>query len=287
MLSDPWHQPEYARKRRYIRLNQGTKKGIPMAEATEIDKQRLQWLHGVMRLMTQAATVAEHCGETVDPTMIRQPIFEEFRKILKDIPNIDSDEDFKRFALRSEIDSEVWASSVLSMGNTLRNNLPVQHLVDQMVHDPREMKPSLLEVTDGKFDPEILAPILSMYSLLDSDAVDPEKLTDWHKNSGNVFGLARYEGGKAEVSAVGKKAVKIRIAQDPTKPLKDKIEQHWIDALKVKGSDNGIKTHFVKRMQELVKTDGKGITVPDRTINDWTHKWGGKLQKIDKPRKRP
>ena len=95
--------------------------------------------------------------------MIGQPIFEEFRKILKDIPNIDSDEDFKRFALRSEVDSEVWAASILAMGNTLRNNLPVQHLVDQVEHHPREMKSSLLEVTEGKFDPEILAPILSMY----------------------------------------------------------------------------------------------------------------------------
>ena len=96
--------------------------------------------------------------------MIGQPIFEEFRKILKDIPNIDSDEDFKRFALRSEVDSEVWTASILAMGNTLRNNLPVQHLVDQVEHHPREMKPSLLEVTEGKFDPEILAPIFSMYS---------------------------------------------------------------------------------------------------------------------------
>ena len=257
-----------------------------MAEATEIDKQRLQWLHGVMRLMTQAATVGKQCGRSVDRAILRQPIFEEFRKILKEFPNIDSDDDFKRFALRSEVDSEVWAASILAMGNTLRNNLPVQHLVDQMLHNPRKMKSSLLEVTEGEVDPEILAPILSMYSLLDSDAVDPEKLTDWQKNSGNIFGLARYEGGKAEVSAVGKKAVKKRIAQDPTKPLKDKIEQHWIDALKVKGSDDGIKTHFVKRMQELVKTDGKGITVPDRTITDWTFKWGGTLQKIDKPRKR-
>ena len=257
-----------------------------MAEATVKDKQRLQWLHAVMRLMTQAATVAEQCGETVDPAMMGQPIFEEFRKVLKDIPNIDSDQDFKRFALRSEVDSEVWAASILAMGNILRNNLPVQHLVDQMVHKPQEMKSSLLEITEGNFDPEILAPILDMFSLLDSDAVDPEKLTDWQKNSGNIFGLARYEGGKAEVSAVGKKAVKKRIAQDPTKPLKDKIEQHWIDALKVKGSDDGIKTHFVKRMQELVKTDGKGITVPDRTITDWTFKWGGTLQKIDKPSKR-
>ena len=46
-------------------------------------------------------------------------------------------------------------------------------------------------------------------------------------------------------------------------------------------------THFVSRMQKLVKTDGKGIIVKDRTNTDWTQKWGGKLQKIDKPRKRP
>ena len=257
-----------------------------MAEATEIDKQRLQWLHGVMRLMTQAATVGKQCGRSVDRAILRQPIFEEFRKILKEFPNINSDEDFKRFALRSENASEVWAASMLSMDIAFQNNLPVQHLVDQMLHHPGEIKSSLLEVTADTLNPEILVPILDMFSLLDSDAVDRKKLTDWQKHSGNSFGLARHEGGKAEVSARAKNAVNTRLEQEPTNPIKEMIKIHWAQALKVKGSDNGFKTHFVKRMQELVKTDGKGIIVKDRTITDWTIEWGGTLQKIDRPKKR-
>ena len=150
--------------------------------------------------------------------------------------------------------------------------LPVQALIDGLD-------------TAGKLDPEILAPILNIFSLLGSDAVDREKLTDWQKNSGNVFGLARHEGGKAEVSARARKYVRKRLAQEATNPIKKMIELEWAQALKIPGSDNGMKSHFVKRMKELVKTDGKGITVENRTITDWTSKWGGKLQKISRPKK--
>ena len=253
----------------------------------EIEKQQLQMLHGIMQFVVQSIPADEQITEPAVQAITGQPIFEKFRQILKDVPSVDRVEDLRRFALHREALQDVWTSSMQFMDVTLQDNFLVQNMVDQIMHHPGEMKSSLLADTADKHDPKILALILNMFSALDSDAVDREKLTDWQKNSGNVFGLARYEGGKAEVSALGKKAVKKRIAQDPTKPLKDKIKQHWIEALKVKGSDNGIKTHFVKRMQELVKTDGKGIIVPDRTINDWTQKWGGKLQKIDKPKKRP
>lgn len=257
-----------------------------MTEAADIEKDRLQSLHGFMKFVFHMIAAGEKLGETGDPAIIGQPIVKEFRQILEDIPNIDSDEDFKRFALRSENASEVWAASMLPMDIALRNNLPVQHLVDQMLHHPGEMKSSLLEVTADTLNPEILVPILDMFSLLDSDAVDRKKLTDWQKHSGNSFGLARHEGGKAEVSARAKNAVNTRLEQEPTNPIKEMIRIHWAQALKVKGSDNGFKTHFVKRMQELVKADGKGIIVKDRTITDWTIEWGGTLQKIDRPKKR-
>ena len=253
----------------------------------EIEKQQLQMLHGVMKFVVHLIPASKKNADSAVRAITKQPIFKKFRQILKVIPSINSDEDMKRFALHGEAIEEVWTTSMQSMDVNLQDNFLVQNMVDQIMHHPGEMKSSLLADTGDKHDPEILALILNMFSALDSDAVDREKLTDWQKNSGNVFGLARYEGGKAEISALGKKAVKKRIAQDPTKPLKDKIKQHWIEALKVKGSDNGIKTHFVKRMQELVKIDGKGIIVLDRTINDWTQKWGGKLQKIEKPKKRP
>ena len=237
-----------------------------------------------MKFVVHMIAAGEKLGETGDPAIIGQPIIKELRQILKDIPNVKSDKDFKRFALRSENASEVWAASMLSMDIALQNNLPVQHLIDQMLHHPGEMKSSLLEVTADKLNPEILAPILDIFSLLDSDAVDREKLTDWQKHSGNGFGLARYEGGKAEVSARAKNAVNKRLEQEATKPIKEMIKLHWAQALKVKGSDNGFKTHFVRRMQELVKTDGKGIIVKDRTITDWTIEWGGTLQKTDRPK---
>ena len=252
--------------------------------AAEIEKQQLQMLHGIMQFVVQSISADEQIAERAVQAITGQPIFEKFRQILKDIPSVDSVEDLRRFALHREAIQGVWTSSMQSMDVALQGNFLVQNMVDQMMHHPREMKISLLADTADKHDPEILAPILNMFSALDSDAVDREKLIDWQKTSGNVFGLARYEGRKAGVSDLGKKAVKKRMAQDPTKPLKEKIKRHWIEALKVKGSDNGMKTHFVSRMQELVKTDGKGIIVKDRTITDWTLEWGGKLQKFDRPK---
>jgi hypothetical protein len=255
--------------------------------AAEIEKQQLQMLHGVMRFVVQSIPADEKFAEPDVQAITGQPIFEKFRQILNEIPSVDSVEDLRRFALQRESIQEIWTSSMQFMDVALQDNFFVQNIVDQFMHHSGEMKTSLLADTADKVDPEILAPILNMLSLWDSDAVDREKLTDWQKSSGNVFGLARYEGGKAEISALGKKAVKKRMAQDPTNPLKEKIKQHWSEALKVKGSDNGMKTHFVRRMQELVKTEGKGIVVPDRTINDWTLVWGGKLQKSDRSRTRP
>ena len=255
--------------------------------AAEIEKQQLQMLHGVMQFVVKSIPADEQFAEPAVQAITGQPIFEKFRQILKDIPSVDSVEDLRRFALHREAIEEIWTSSMQSMDVALQGHFFVQNMVDQMMHHPGEMKSSLLADTADKLDSEILAPILNMFSLLDSDAVDREKLIDWQKNSGNVFGLARYEGRKAGGSDMGKKGANGRVAQDPTKPLKEKIKQHWDEALKVKGSDNGMKTHFVRRMQVLVKTYGKGITVNDRTITDWTLEWGGKLQKFDRPKKRP
>ena len=256
-----------------------------MSQTADNKKHQLQSLHGFMKFVVEMIAVGEQSGEMVDPGITDQPIFEEFRQVLKDIPNVKSDKDIKRFALRSEKCDGAWATSMQSMDKALQDNLPIQQLVDQILHNPGELKSLLIADTAGKLDPEILAPILNIFSLLGSDAVDREKLTDWQKNSGNVFGLARHEGGKAEVSARARKYVRKRLAQEATNPIKKMIELEWAQALKIPGSDNGMKSHFVKRMKELVKTDGKGITVENRTITDWTSKWGGKLQKISRPKK--
>ncbi|MEO5658189.1 MAG: hypothetical protein ABIQ90_00120 [Polaromonas sp.] len=253
--------------------------------AAEIEKQQLQMLYGLMKFVIHLIPASIKIADPAVQAITKQPIFKKFRQILKVIHSIDSDEDLKRFALHRDAIEEVWTTSMHSMDMSLQDNLMVQNLVDQILHHPREMKSALISDTAGKLDPEILAPILDMFSLLDSDAVDRKKLIYWQKNSGNVLGLARYQGRKAGASDMGKDAVEKRMAQEPTNALKEKIKEHWIEALKVKGSDDGMKTHFVRRMQKLAKTDVKGITVSNEQITAWTLMWGGKLQKIDRPNK--
>lgn len=253
--------------------------------AAEIEKQQLQMLHGVMQFVVQTISANKKIADPAVQAITKQPIFKKFRQILKDIPSVDSVEDLKRFALHREAIEGVWTTSMQSMEAALQGNFMIQNLIDQMLHHPGEMKSALLADTAGMLNPKVLGPILNMFSLWESKAVTREKRTNWQKNSGNTFGRARYEGRKAAASDMGKNAVEKRMAQDPTNALKEKIKEHWLEALKVKGSDNGMKTHFVRRMQELAKTDTKGITATDAQITGWTLQWGGKLQKSDKPNK--
>lgn len=253
--------------------------------AAEIEKQQLQMLHGLIKFVVHLIPSSKKIADPAVQAITKQPIFKKFRQILKVISSIDSDEDLKRFALHREAIEEAWTTSMHSMDEALQGNLMVQNLVDQILHHPREMKSALLSETAGKLNPEMLAPILDMFSLLDSDAVDRKKLINWQQYSGNVLGLARYQGRKAGASDMGKDAVGARMAQDPTNALRERIKEEWIKALKVKGSDNGMKTHFVRRMQELAKTDPQGIIATEGQITDWLRKWGGKLQKIDRPNK--
>ena len=195
--------------------------------AAEIEKQQLQMLHGIMQFVVQSIPADEQIVEPAVQAITGQPIFEKFRQILKDVPSVDRVEDLRRFALHREALQDVWTSSMQFMDVTLQDNYLVQNVVDQMLHHPGEIKSSLLEVTADKLNPEILVPILEMFSLLDSDAVDRKKLTDWQKHSGNSFGLARHEGGKAEVSARAKNAVNTRLEQEPTNPIKEMIKINW------------------------------------------------------------
>ena len=167
------------------------------------------------------------------------------------------------------------------------------YAVDQVLHNPDKIKRHLLKATEDTLSLEALAPMINMLSLTASAAVDREAIVDFDKNSGNVFGLARHEGGGAEVSARGKRAVEKRLAQNSTKSIKDKVELEWAKALKAPSSDNGMKTHFAKRMVQQLKEDNakqmkkdhQQIVVSEETILDWMMRWGGTLNKVARPKK--
>ena len=63
-----------------------------MSQTADNKKHQLQSLHGFMKFVVEMIAVGEQSGEMVDPGITDQPIFEEFRQVLKDIPKPDEPE---------------------------------------------------------------------------------------------------------------------------------------------------------------------------------------------------
>ncbi len=235
-------------------------------------------LHDSMKFMI---ALGEKMGEPGDPAITGQPLFPGFREILQDIPKLENAKDFENFAQRREQLSGTWMSSMQSMDTALQGNFSVAYLIDQFLHHPKEMESELLAVaTKDELSLETLAPALNMLKLLGSNAIGHAERTHFQKKSGNAFSEARCEGGTAEVSARGTDAVNIREENSPTKLVKCMVEKCWREALNTPGSYKGFKAEFVRQMLALVEREHKGITVTERTMTDWTDKWGGKLQRI-------
>ena len=250
-----------------------------MSRAAHPDQTSLM-LHGVMKFVIEAIDLDEQVGTLADQAIIEQPLFQRLREILEDIPRLESEEDFKNFAQRRENLKGLWVSSMKSMDGALKGNFPVTYLVDQFMHNPKEMKAQFMAMTEGQISQEDLAPMLNMFQLLASNAIGHDERSNWQETSGNPFGSARRQGAKAEVSTRAKKAVNKRIENDPTSPAKRMVESLWREALETPGSYKGFKSEFARQMHELVKREHGGITVTVRTITTWADDWGGRLKRI-------
>ncbi len=250
-----------------------------MSRAAHPDQTSLM-LHGVMKFVIEAIDLDEQLGTPADQAIIEQPLFQGFREILKDIPHLESEENFKNFTLRRENLKGLWESSMKSMDGALKVNFSVTYLIDQFIHNPQEVLAQLMAMTKSQLSQEAMEPVQNMFQLLASNAIGHDERSNWQETSGNPFGSARRQGAKAEVSTRAKKAVNKRIENDPTSPAKRMVESLWREALETPGSYKGFKSEFARQMHELVKREHGGITVTVRTITTWADDWGGRLKRI-------
>ena len=232
-----------------------------------------------MKFVVNIIAESEQLGEPADPAITGQPIFDGFRQILKDIPSLESAEDLKNFAQRREKLSGTWVNSMQSMDTGLQGNFSVMYLVDQLMHNPKKMESQLLAGIEDSLSLETLEPMLNMLKLMSSNVIGHDELTQWQETSDNAFGQARFEGGKAEVSARAKKAVTVRMENDSTTPVRHMIEKEWLKAVNTPGIYR-FKSDFAKDMQAVAIRDHGGITVTQRTIEGWVTELGGTLQRI-------